>query len=79
MKEVKKYSDNLEEQVFEGLLLTLNKAGQTLEYFDACAKRMGRYAKNNKPLKYWPSHIRDKYYFVINNHNRAREGTVLTT
>jgi len=79
MKEIKTYSDNLPEEEFEGLLLTLKRRKQTLEYFDACAKRMGRYAKKNKPLYDWPTHIRWKYQFVVNMHEEARRGVVLAT
>lgn len=78
-KVIKKYSDNLDESVFEGLLLALGKVGQTLEYFDYCAKRMGRYAKKNKPISQWPRHIKDKYYFITNIHDKARQGLVYTT
>lgn len=80
MKVIKRYSDNLDEPTFESLLLILkDKYNQTLDYYDACAKRMGRYARKNKPLKDWPSHIRNKYYFVVNAHNEAIPKSVFTT
>lgn len=78
MKVIRTYSDNLEEPIFEGLLLLLSKRKQTLDYYDACAKRMARYAKKSLPLRKWPRHIRDKYNFVTSLHNEARQSVAYT-
>lgn len=77
--EIKKYSDNLSEPHFESLLLTLQKYGQSLDYFDSCARRMGRYMKKNKPLKDWPWHLQLKYLFVTEMHKRSEPLAAFTT
>lgn len=77
---IKVYSDNLSEKELSKLISILaNRYGQTLKYFNRCARRMGRYAKKNKPLGQWPAHIRSKYNFVTQAHTAVLEGKAYTT
>lgn len=73
------YSDNLDKDDQVKLIAALKALGQSLAYFNSCAKRMGRYARKDKRLKDWPRHIRDKYHFVVNTHTNLPAGSVLTT
>lgn len=76
---ITKYSDNLDKNEKVLLISALKALGQSLDYYDSCARRMGRYAKKNRMLKDWPRHIRDKYYFVVNTHKNLPSGSVFTT
>ncbi len=78
MKEIKVYSDNFSEDVLQSLIKILKKEGQTLEYYNWCAKRMGRVQKKYSMLRKWPGHIQAKYKYIVDLHERAERGVVLT-
>ena len=73
-----KYSDNYSKEMLERLIKVLKKDGQTLEYFNHCAKRMGRMQKKYTQIKKWPGHIKNKYYYVTEIQKRAEHGLVFT-
>lgn len=79
MKEIKRYSDNLSEAHFESLLLVLDKYNQSLDYFDWCAKRMGRYMRKHGKMSNWPFHIRMKYEFVTQMQKKSEPLLAFTT
>jgi hypothetical protein len=72
-----KYTDNMDFPTYIKLVVMVNYTyGQSMAYFDRCAKRMARYSIKNKALKDWPAHIRDKYHFVQVVHTSVPNGDI---